>query len=107
MPFLGERVGMTEAARLHFDSDLSRPGLRNLSLDHLKSSTRATHLDDAHPWAYLFSKNGRFSELSHQTFIPPSTTSKPRSRRSSRSKRKQLDHVRDFRAGEGTSEENQ
>src|SRR5882724_2112314 len=48
MPFLGERVGMTEAARLHFDSDLSRPGLRNLSLDHLKRSTRATHLDDAH-----------------------------------------------------------
>src|SRR5882757_6646375 len=48
MPFLGERVGMTEAARLHFDSDLSRPGLRNLSFDHLKRSTRATHLDCAH-----------------------------------------------------------
>src|SRR5258706_1019450 len=48
MPFLGERVGMTEATRLHFDSNLSRPGLRNLSLDHLKRSTRATHLDDAH-----------------------------------------------------------
>src|SRR5260221_9235570 len=39
---------MTEATRLHFDSNLSRPGLRNLSLDHLKRSTRATHLDDAH-----------------------------------------------------------
>ena len=39
---------MTEAARLHFDSDLSRPGLWNLSLDHLKRSTGATHLDDAH-----------------------------------------------------------
>src|SRR6476659_10168744 len=48
MSFLGERVGMTEAARLHFDSDLSRPWLRNLSLDHLKRSTRATYLDDAH-----------------------------------------------------------
>src|SRR5258705_11251658 len=62
MPFLGERVGMTEATRLHFDSDLSRPGLRNLSLDHLKRSTRATHLDDAH------------LGHTHQTFIPPSTT---------------------------------
>src|SRR5258706_15574806 len=62
MPFLGERVGMTEAARLHFDSDLSRPGLRNLPLDHLKRSTRATHLDDAH------------LGHTHQTFIPPSTT---------------------------------
>src|SRR4029077_19144941 len=48
MPFLGERVGMTEAARLHFDSNLSRPGLRNLSLDHFKRSAGPTHLDDAH-----------------------------------------------------------
>ena len=62
MPFLGERVGMTEAARLHFDSDFSRPRLRNLSLDDLKRSTRTTDLDYAHVGH------------THQTFIPPSTT---------------------------------
>src|SRR5882757_1254785 len=62
MSFLGQRVGMTEAARLHFDSDLSRPRLWNVSLDHLKRSAGTTDLDDAH------------LGHTHQTFIPPSTT---------------------------------
>src|SRR5580700_6677087 len=46
--FLRERVAMAQSARLHFHSDLSRPGLRDLSLDHLKRSTGPAHLYCTH-----------------------------------------------------------
>ncbi len=53
---------MTQSARLHYDSDLSRRGLRDLSLDDLKESIGTNDLDCVHPGH------------AHQTFMPPSTT---------------------------------
>jgi hypothetical protein len=47
-PFLGDRIAVADAARLHFDAHFPRPCLRQLPLDQLEGAAFLSHLDSAH-----------------------------------------------------------
>jgi hypothetical protein len=59
---LRKDIAVADTASLDLDPDISRPGLRNLTLDKLKRPVGPGDLDDAHLF-HKFSPQGKVSEL--------------------------------------------